>query len=247
MVAEVYRAAGRLMVERGKLSGVADEGGYWPAFDTNEDAIAVAVAAIEAARFRPGEDVAIALDVAASELYRDNRYHLSRGGSAVDADGMAEMIMGWLDRYPIVSVEDPFADTDETPWRKFTAALGSRIQIVGDDLLVTDAERVAHAAGVGLCNAALIKPNQVGTLTEARAALVGARAVGFSGIVSARSGETEDVTIVHLAVGWDASQIKVGSFSRSERMAKWNEAIRIEQALGLAARFAGRAALAVRR
>jgi enolase len=150
---------------------------------------------------------------------------------------MAEMLIGWLDRYPIVSIEDPLAEDDAEGLRRFTAAVGHRVQIVGDDFLVTNAERVRGAAALGACNAVLIKPNQAGTLSEAKAALDAARAVGWHAIVSARSGESEDVTIVHLAVGWGVGQLKVGSFARSERMAKWNEALRIEEALGPRARF----------
>jgi enolase len=153
---------------------------------------------------------------------------------------MCDMLLGWIARYPIVSIEDPLGEDDEQGMRQFTAAAGDRVQIIGDDFLVTDARRVKHAAAAGACNAVLIKPNQAGTVTETRAALAAARAAGFATIVSARSGETEDVTIVHLATGWNAGQLKVGSFSRSERMAKWNEALRIEEALGANARFAGR-------
>jgi len=151
---------------------------------------------------------------------------------------MAEMLIGWLDRYPIISIEDPLAEDDAEGLRRFTAAVGDRVQIVGDDFLVTNAERVRDAAAQGACNAVLIKPNQAGTVSETKAALDAARAAGWDAIVSARSGETEDVTIVHLAVGWGVGQLKVGSFARSERMAKWNEALRIEEALGPRARIA---------
>jgi enolase len=156
---------------------------------------------------------------------------------------LAELLMDWCKRYPIVSIEDPLAEDDAAGMGLFTAAMGDRIQIIGDDYLVTSAALVQKAAAERTCNAVLIKPNQAGTLTETHAALRAGQAAGFGTIVSARSGETEDVTIVHLAVGWDAGQLKVGAFARSERMAKWNEALRIEEALGPAARFAGRAAL----
>src|SRR5437763_2101340 len=237
--AEIYRAAGLLMAERGLLQGVADEGGYWPAFDSNEAALDVLMRAIERAGFTPGQEVAISLDIAASEFHEDGRYQLALDGRALDSDAMAEMLIGWLDRYPIVSIEDPLAEHDAEGLRRFTQAVGERVQIVGDDFLVTNAERVRAAAGQGACNAVLIKPNQAGTITEAKAALDMAREAGWGAIVSARSGETEDVTIVHLAVGWGALQLKVGSFARSERMAKWNEALRIEEALAPRARFAG--------
>ncbi len=242
--AEVYRAAGDLMAARGLLQGVADEGGFWPAFDSNEAALDALVTAIERAGFTLGDQVAISLDIASSEFYRDGRYHLALDGTALDSDAMAKMLIGWLDRYPIKSIEDPLAEHDAEGLRIFTAAAGTRVQIVGDDFLVTSAERVRAAAKLGACNAVLIKPNQIGTITEARAAVDAARACNWGAIVSARSGETEDVTIVHLAVGWGVGQLKVGSFARSERMAKWNEAIRIEEALGARARFAGGTPLA---
>ena len=243
--AEVYRAAGALMEERGLLQGVADEGGFWPAFDSNEAALDTLMRAIERAGFTPGQEVSISLDIAASEFHENGLYRLARDGRTLDSDGMAEMLTGWLDRYPIVSIEDPLGEHDAEGLRRFTAAVGHRVQIVGDDFLVTNAERVKNAAAMGACNAVLVKPNQAGTISEAKAALDMARAAGWGAIVSARSGETEDVTIVHLAVGWGVGQLKVGSFARSERMAKWNEALRIEEALGHRARFAGAAPLQI--
>ena len=230
-IAEVYRAAGLLMAEAGRLHGVADEGGFWPDFDTNEAALDMLARAIERAGFRPGEQIAIALDVAASEFGRGGRYRLALEDRELDSAGMAALIGGWLARYPIVSVEDPLGEDDWEGFAAFTAAHGDRVQVVGDDLLVTSAGRVEEAARRGAANTLLVKPNQRGTLTEAKAAWTAAREAGFGGIVSARSGETEDVTIVHLAVGWRAHGLKVGSFARSERMAKWNEAIRIEESL----------------
>ena len=241
--AEVYRAAGALMKERGALAGVADEGGWWPAFSANEQALEALVRAIERAGFAPGRQVAIALDIAASEFGRNGRYRLGLEGRELDTDGMIAMLTGWVRTYPIASIEDPLAEDDAAGFAAFTAAVGDAVQVVGDDFLVTDAARVRAAAASGAANAVLIKPNQRGTLTETRAAWDAARDVGYAGIVSARSGESEDVTIVHLAVGWGVGQLKVGSFARSERMAKWNEALRIEEALGPCARFAGAAAL----
>jgi enolase len=236
--AEVYRQAGTLMAARGARHGVADEGGWWPAFSTNEEALDTLVRAIETAGFTPGDEIAIALDVAASQLAHGRRYRLGLEKCELDSDAFADLLIGWLQDYPIVSIEDPLAEDDEQGWRRFTQAVGARVQIVGDDLLVTNAGRVRHAAAHGLCNAVLLKPNQAGTLTETRAALEAACAAGFEAIVSARSGESEDVTIVHLAVGWGVRQLKVGSFSRSERMAKWNEALRIAESLGAEGRFA---------
>jgi enolase len=245
MTAEVYRAAGELMRDAGKLAGVADEGGWWPAFATNEEALDWLVRAIERAGFVPGAEAAISLDIAASEFGRDGRYRLGLERRDLDSDGMIELLLGWVARYPIVSIEDPLAEDDAAGLARFTRAVAGRVQVIGDDFLVTSAARVAAAAAQGACNAALIKPNQAGTVTETKDALDAARRAGWATIVSARSGETEDVSIAHLAVGWSAGQLKVGAFARSERMAKWNECLRIEAALGAAARFAGRAALAL--
>lgn len=237
--AEVYRAAGRLLRDSGRLHGVADEGGFWPAFSTNEEGLELLLRAIEAAGYTPGEEVHIALDVAASDFGRNGRYKLGLEGRELDRDAMAEMLLGWLDRFPILSIEDPFGEDDPEGFRRFAKAAGSRVQIVGDDLLVTDAARIRHAARESLANCALIKPNQIGTVTGTKAAIDAARDTGMSAIVSARSGETEDTAIVDLAVGWDAGQFKVGSIARGERTAKWNEMLRVEEALGAAAPYAG--------
>lgn len=236
--AAIYQAAGRLMAEVGKLQGVADEGGYWPAFASNEEALDALVRAIESAGLVPGRDASISLDIAASQFGSSGRYCLARDNQSLDTDGFIELLARWIERYPIVSIEDPLAEDDPEGFRRFTAAFGSKVQVIGDDFLVTNAERVRRAAAARECTAVLIKPNQAGTITETRAALDAAREAGLGAIVSARSGETEDVTIVHLAVGWKAAQLKVGSFSRSERMAKWNEALRIEEAIGSAATLA---------
>jgi enolase len=237
--AEVYRAAGRVMQRRGRLHGVADEGGWWPDFDTNQQALDALVEAIETAGFVPGEQVAIALDIAASEFGCAGRYRLGLEQREMDSDVLVEMLLGWVDRYPIASIEDPLAEDDLAGFARFTQAVGRRVQVVGDDLLVSHAPLVRDAAAAGAANCVLLKPNQRGTLSETRQAWDTARELGYAGIVSARSGETEDTTIVHLAIGWGAGQLKVGSFARSERMAKWNEALRIEERLGSRARFAG--------
>ena len=241
--AEVYRAAGQLMAEAGTLAGVADEGGWWPSFATNEQALDTLVRAIERAGFRPGEQVGIALDIAASEFGRGGRYTLALENREMDSAGMIALLSGWISRYPILSIEDPLAEDDAEGFAAFTRQHGSAVQIVGDDFLVSDAARVRAAAAGGAANTVLLKPNQRGTLTETLAAWNAAKEAGFSAIVSARSGETEDTTIVHLAVGWGAGQLKVGSFTRGERMAKWNEMLRVEEALGARARFAGGAVL----
>jgi enolase len=230
--AEVYAAAGARLAKKNALQGVADEGGYWPAFRSNEEGLAELVAAIEAAGLKPGGDVAIALDIAATQLWRGGRYQLALENRALSAEQMTAMLLRWIDAYPIVSIEDPFAETDHAAMQAFTRAAGARVQIVGDDYFVTDPARLRAGAERGACNAILLKPNQIGTLSETHAAWQAACEAGYAGIMSARSGETEDLSIVHLAVGWGVPQLKVGSFSRSERMAKWNEGIRIEEALG---------------
>ena len=241
MTAEVYRCAGELMRQRGPLAGVADEGGWWPHFSRNEDALDVLVQAIERAMLVPGDDVSIALDLASSQFGGNGRYRLELEQQELDSDALCERLVGWIGKYPIVSIEDPLAEDDEGGLIAFTRAVGEKIQIVGDDYLVTNQDRVKHAASVGACNCLLVKPNQAGTVTETRVALEAAKQAGYRTIMSARSGETEDVAIVHLAIGWNAGQLKVGSFARGERMAKWNEALRIESRSRLP--FAGRAAL----
>ena len=236
--AAIYRAAGVYLADRNLLQGVADEGGYWPAFGSNEEALDALVRAIESVGLVPGSDAAISLDIAASQFGSAAGYRLGGDGRVLDTDGVIELLERWIERYPIISIEDPLAEDDCEGFQRFTAAFGSKVQVIGDDLLVTNAARVRHAGVARLCTGVVIKPNQAGTITETRAALAAARESGMAAIVSARSGETEEGTIVHLAVGWKAGQLKVGSFSRSERMAKWNEALRIEEAIGPAATLA---------
>ncbi len=235
-VAEVYRAAGALLSERGKLRGVADEGGYWPEVERNEDAIELIVQAIEKAGLAPGRQVAISLDIAATQFRRGGAYRLARDGRELACDQLIELLLGWLEAYPICAIEDPVAEDDAEGMAVFTRAAGGKALVIGDDFLVTNAARIVRSAKEGACNAALIKPNQAGTVTETKAAFDAGRAAGWATIVSARSGETEDVSIAHLAAGWGADILKVGSFTRSERMAKWNECLRIAEADG--ARFA---------
>jgi enolase len=241
--AEVYRAAGQLMEAAGALGGVADEGGWWPAFSSNEEGLDTLVAAIEKAGFRPGEQVGIALDIAASEFRKNGRYKMVLDGTELTTEGMVDMLIGWIGRYPILSIEDPLAEDDLEGFIALSRAVGDKVQIVGDDFLVSDADRLRDAAENKAANTVLLKPNQRGTLTETFDTRRVATDCGYATIVSARSGETEDVTIAHLAVGWGAGQLKVGSFARGERMAKWNEMLRIEEALGSKAKFAGRSVL----
>jgi enolase len=244
ITADVYRAAGSLMEAAGRLAGTADEGGWWPNFQSNEEALITLTRAIEAAGYRPGEDVFISLDVAANELFDDGGYSLPLDGARLSSLEMVERVARWVGLYPILSIEDPVAQDDVEGMAEATRVMGADIQIIGDDFLVTSAQRVERAVRAGACNALLVKVNQAGTVSEAHDALAAARGRGWGTIVSARSGETEDVTIAHLAVGWDAGQLKVGSFARSERMAKWNELLRIEEAMGADAEFAGPSAFA---
>jgi len=241
--ADVYRAAGRQLGQRGALGGVADEGGWWPEFATNAHAIEALVEAIEGAGLTPGRDVSISIDVAATQLFDQGRYHLRLENASYDRPGWCRLVLSWLDAFPIVSIEDPCAETDDEGMATIVAAAGNR-QIVGDDFLVTDAARIAASAAAGTTTAALIKPNQAGTLTRARGALDAAHRCRLSTIVSARSGESEDVSVAHLAVGWGSGGVKVGSITRGERTAKWNELLRIEESIGSAATFAGISGLA---
>ena len=237
--AEVYRHAGLLMAQRGSLFGVADEGGWWPDFSSNEQALEMLVLAIERAGFIPGDQVAIALDIAASEFGQKGQYRLGLESRELDSDGMIEMLLRWVEKYPIVSIEDPLAEDDSVGFARFTKAIGHRLQIVGDDFLVSNSNLIREAAKLGAANTVLLKPNQRGTLSETLEAWKVAQELGYSAIVSARSGETEDTTIVDLAIGWNVGQLKVGSFARSERMVKWNHTLRIEEQLGAQAHFAG--------
>ncbi|MDP2950382.1 MAG: phosphopyruvate hydratase [Chloroflexota bacterium] len=243
---EVYHSLRRVLADKGLPTTVGDEGGFAPPLARNEEAVELLLRGIEAAGYRPGEQVAIALDPAASEFFQDGRYVLARQGQTLDADGMVALWQDWCGRYPIVSIEDGMAQDDWTGWWKLTAELGRKVQIVGDDLLVTSVERIQKAIREGCVNAVLIKPNQVGTLTETLAAIEAAKAGGLAVVISHRSGETEDTTIADLAVATGCGQIKAGAPARSERTAKYNRLLRIEEELGAGARFGGREALAPR-
>jgi enolase len=244
MVVAIYRAVGAVLAERGFESAlVGDEGGYGPRLRDNEQALEIVVDAMLACGSEPGRDVAIAVDVASSRFYdsASGTYRLKTGGEQVlNNDGMIDLFAGWIDRFPIVSIEDGLAEDDWPGWTSLTERLGTSVQLIGDDLFATQVERLQQGIDRHAGNAVLIKVNQVGTLSEALEALRLARLHGFRTVVSARSGETEDTTIADLAVATAAGQIKIGSVARSERLAKYNRLLRIEEALGPAARFAGR-------
>ncbi len=237
----VYHATGDLLKARGRYYGVADEGGYWPEFATNEEPLALLVEASARAGYTPGREAAIALDIAASDLFDEgaHRYRFRLERREFTSAEMVGLLTEWCERYPIVSIEDPLADTDWDGWGEITRALGGRIQLVGDDLFTTNVARIRAGRERGVANAVLIKLNQIGTVSETLEAIRLTQEAGWQPIVSARSGETEDAFISHLAVATNAGQLKVGSFTRSERMVKWNEVVRIERELGERARFGG--------
>jgi enolase len=244
MGAEVYHSLHEVLADKELPTTVGDEGGFAPPLPKNEDAMNLLLASIEAAGYRPGEQVAIAIDAAASEYYRDDQYVFAREGCTFkDADEMVAFWKDWCGRYPIVSIEDGMAQDDWTGWWKLTAELGREVQIVGDDLLVTNVERIQKGIREGAANAVLIKPNQIGTLTETLAAIDTAKRGGWRAMISHRSGETEDTTIADLAVATGCGQIKSGAPARGERTAKYNRLLRIEEELESGARFAGREAL----
>jgi enolase len=242
--AETFHALGALLHERGFATTVGDEGGYAPSLETNEAAIGLVLEAIQRAGYRPGEQIAIALDPAASEVYSEGRYVLARERRTLASDELITFWADWIDRYPIISLEDGLAEDDWAGWTALTAQLGDRIQVMGDDLLVTNTEFLARGIRERTCNSILIKLNQIGTLSETRDAVEMARGAGWTAVVSHRSGETEDTTIAEFVVAMGTGQIKTGSVSRSERIAKYNRLLRIEEELGSAAEYAGRGAFA---
>jgi enolase len=240
MAVNVYHGTRQVIADRGQPVAIADEGGFWPFFRTNVEGIETLLAGIEQAGYRPGEDVALALDVAASGFYQDGAYTFALEQKRMDRAAMADLLAGWAERYPIVSIEDGMAEDDWEGWAMLSARLGSKLQLIGDDLFVTSTPRIREGIAKGIANAVLIKLNQVGTLTETLEAVAVTRAAGYRPVISARSGETEDTTIVHLAIATRAGQLKVGSVARGERTVKWNEGIRIEEVLGSAG-YPGRA------
>ncbi|MDA1081983.1 MAG: phosphopyruvate hydratase [Gemmatimonadetes bacterium] len=240
MGAEVFHALKKVLVKRKLATGVGDEGGFAPDLATDEDAIKVILEAITAAGYKPGTEIALALDCAASELFDGKQYVFKKSGAKTrSAQQMIELYAGWLDKYPIVSIEDGLAESDWTGWEKLTSALGDRVQLVGDDIFVTNREFLSRAIDEDVGNAILIKLNQIGTVTETLETIEMARRNGYQNVISHRSGETEDTFIADLAVATNAGQIKTGSASRTDRVAKYNQLLRIEAELGGTAEFPG--------
>ena len=243
---ETYHALKKVLGERGLSTAIGDEGGFAPNLTSNEDALTLLIEAIERAGRTPGDEVALTMDVASTEFYRGGAYHLDGEGRVLSPAAMVEDLAGLVDRYPIVSIEDGMAEEDWDGWSQLTNAIGSRCQLVGDDLFVTNTERLARGIESGTANSILVKVNQIGSLTETLEAVRMADSNGYSAVMSHRSGETEDTTISDLAVATNCGQIKTGAPARSDRVAKYNQLLRIEHDLGDAARYAGRSRLGVR-
>jgi enolase len=243
MGAEIFHALKKQLKSAGLNTNVGDEGGFAPNLASADAALGVLMKAIEAAGYTPGDDVLLALDVASTEFFKDGRYHLEGEGKTLDSEGMIRYLEDICARYPVVSIEDGVAEDDWEGWAGLTSALGNRVQLVGDDLFVTNPRRLAEGIERGIANSILVKVNQIGTLSETLEAVERAHRAGYTAVLSHRSGETEDSTIADLAVATNCGQIKTGSLSRSDRLAKYNQLIRIEEILGDAGRYPGRAAL----
>ena len=242
MVVDVYNATKKVFRKYGKPLAIADEGGFWPTdFKSNEEGLALLLEGIELAGYRPMEDIAIALDIASSEFYDEasEEYVFALENKRMSREEFVDLLCSWVDKYPIISIEDGCSELDWKGHALLTEKLGGRIQLIGDDLFTTNLERIRKGVAMHACNSVLIKMNQIGTMTETLEAIELTKNSGYLPVISARSGETEDATIVHLALATNAGQLKVGSVARSERAAKWNEAIRIEQALGADADYPG--------
>ncbi|MBN1202403.1 MAG: phosphopyruvate hydratase [Anaerolineae bacterium] len=240
--AEIYQSLKKVLAGRGYRTTVGDEGGFAPSLPSNEGAIEVILEAIQKAGYTPGQDVFIALDPAASEIYQDGKYVLAKEGRSLSGEEMVQFWVDWVDKYPIISLEDGLDENDWDTWVMLQEAIGDKIQIVGDDLLVTNPQRVQKAIELGACNSLLCKVNQIGTLTESFAASRLSQKYNWTVVVSHRSGETEDATIADLVVALNAGQIKTGAPARSDRIAKYNQLLRIEEHLGSSAQYAGRSA-----
>ena len=239
---EVFQALKKILQSKGLTTAVGDEGGFAPSVDSHEEAIQLIIAAIEQAGYEPGSQVALALDCAASEFYKDGKYHLVGEDLILNADEFTNLLEGWCDKYPIISIEDAMAEGDWDGWAIASNRLGKKVQIVGDDLFVTNTKILQEGIQKDIANSILIKINQIGTLTETFEAIEMAKRAGYTAVISHRSGETEDVTIADIAVGTNAMQIKTGSMSRSDRVAKYNQLLRIEEDLGDIASYPGRSA-----
>ncbi|GGI99606.1 enolase [Alicyclobacillus cellulosilyticus] len=239
MGAEIFHSLKAVLHQKGLATTVGDEGGFAPNLKTNEEAIAIIVEAIEKAGYRPGEDASIALDIASTELYKDGKYHFEGEGVVRTSDELIRYYESLLSRYPVLSIEDGLAEDDWEGWANLTKALGGKVQLVGDDLFVTNTERLRRGIEQGVGNSILVKVNQIGTLTETFACVEMAKRAGYTAIISHRSGESEDVTIADIAVATNAGQIKTGAPSRTDRVAKYNQLLRIEESLGAAAAYAG--------
>jgi enolase len=240
--AEVFHALKKIIDERGMSVAVGDEGGFAPTVENHEAAIGMILEAIEKAGYRPGEQIALGLDCASSEFFKEGRYHLEAEGLTLDANEWTGILESWVGKYPIISIEDGMAESDWDGWKVLTDRLAKQVQLVGDDLFVTNTKIFKEGIDKGIANSILIKINQIGTLTETFAAIEMAKRSGYTAVISHRSGETEDSTIADIAVGTNAGQIKTGSLSRSDRMAKYNQLLRIEEDLGDVAQYPGRAA-----
>ncbi len=243
MGAEIFHTLRKALQDAGHSTNVGDEGGFAPNLTSAEAALGFITASVEKAGYRPGEDIVLALDCAATEFYSDGTYKMTGEGRELDSDGMAEYLAALVDSYPIVSIEDGMAEDDWAGWKTLTELIGAKCQLVGDDLFVTNTERLSRGIAEGIGNSILIKVNQIGTLTETLDAIAMAQSAKFTAVISHRSGETEDATIADLAVATNAGQIKTGSLSRSDRLAKYNQLIRIEEDLGDMAVYAGRNAV----
>ena len=240
--AEVFQSLKKLLAARGLATAVGDEGGFAPRLENHEAAIRLIMEAIDTAGYRPGEDVVLGLDCASSEFYEDGVYHLKSEGARLSAAEFADYLLGWVDKYPILSIEDGMAENDWDGWKLLTQKMGGRVQLVGDDLFVTNTKYLQRGIREGIANSILIKVNQIGTLTETLAAIEMAKRARYTAVVSHRSGETEDTTIADIAVASNAMQIKTGSLSRSDRLAKYNQLLRIEEDLGDTVSYPGRSA-----
>jgi enolase len=244
--AETYHALKALLHERGLSTALGDEGGFAPNLPSNEEALRLLVAAVERAGYRPGREIAVALDIAATELFHEGVYDLAGEGTRFSAEEFVDYLEGFCDRYPIVSIEDGMAEDDWDGWAALTTRMGSRVQLVGDDVFVTNSERLERGIGLGVANSILVKVNQIGTLTETLDTMALASRSGYTSVMSHRSGETEDVTIAELAVATNCGQIKTGAPARSDRVAKYNQLLRIEEQLGEGAAYPGAGAFARR-